>query len=525
MSPQYGLLSAGSRFRAKLVFLAMTAGLFAGSASILYRFLFQHAERFALSVLNNIPSIPAILLWGTVAVLIGVLLDAEPLAMGSGIPQVQGEVLRQISMNWRRVMAAKFLGGTAAAALGLSMGRQGPSVQIGASAGKAVAVMAGRSGMEEKILLTCGASAGLSAAFNAPLSGVVFALEEIHRSFSPLVLLSAMVASLTADFLSKNFFGVGHVFSLGTASPMPLGMYGHFVLLGCLCGVGGALFCRITLAAQGFFARLPFPRRYRIILPAMGAVAAAYFLPEILGGGQSLVESLGKGSRSFGVLLLLFSGKVLFTALSSGSGAPGGIFLPMLSAGAVLGALYGTGASALLGTGTAWRVNFLVAGMAGFFTAVVRTPITGILLITEMTGSLSGLLPVSAVALAAHMTAGLLRARPVYESLLLRFLRKSGSRGEPGRILLEVSICPGSVLDGITVAEAPLPRGCLLVAISRAGGDILPRGDTLLSGGDRLTALADASAARHVRAKLLELAANPAVCGASPAAAPGPPPP
>ena len=505
---RYALLTAGSRFRAHIVFQGIVVGLSAGVASICYRLLLGYAEEFSLRALRGGYSLPLpvlLLLWTAVALFIGKLMEKEPMARGSGIPQVEGELMGCVSMNWLRVLWAKFLGGGLAIALGLSLGREGPSVQIGAAVGKGLSRLQKKTKMEEKLLLSSGASAGLAAAFNAPLSGVVFALEEVHKSFSPLILLSAMMASLGADFLSKTFFGLGPVFSFGVPAPLPLGFYGHFLVLGVLCGVGGALFCRAILELQTLYAKLPIPASFRVVIPALVAVVAGSFLPEILGGGHALVEYLGHGSHPASFVLLLFAGKLLFTALCFGSGAAGGIFLPMLAVGASLGAFYGTVAVQVYGLDQALVLNFLIVGMAGLFSAVVRAPITGIVLITEMTGSFTHLLSVSAVAVTAYVVADLLRARPIYDSLLLRMLRKCDTCEEAGKVLLEGTVSSGSSLDGKRVRDARLPAGCLLVSIDRAGEEILPNGETVLAAGDKIVALVDGRRARRVREALHDL--------------------
>ena len=505
---RYALLTAGSRFRVHIVFQGIVVGLAAGVASICYRLLLGYAEEFSLRALRGgySLSLPVLLLlWTAVALFIGKLMEKEPMARGSGIPQVEGELMGCVSMNWLRVLWAKFLGGGLAIALGLSLGREGPSVQIGAAVGKGLSRLQKKTKMEEKLLLSSGASAGLAAAFNAPLSGVVFALEEVHKSFSPLILLSAMMASLGADFLSKTFFGLGPVFSFGVPAPLPLGFYGHFLVLGVLCGVGGALFCRAILELQTLYAKLPIPASFRVVIPALVAVVAGSFLPEILGGGHALVEYLGHGSHPASFILLLFAGKLLFTALCFGSGAAGGIFLPMLAVGASLGAFYGTVAVQVYGLDQALVLNFLIVGMAGFFSAVVRAPITGIVLITEMTGSFTHLLSVSAVAVTAYVVADLLRARPIYDSLLLRMLRKCDTCEEAGKVLLEGTVSSGSSLDGKRVRDARLPAGCLLVSIDRAGEEILPNGETVLAAGDKIVALVDGRRARRVREALHDL--------------------
>lgn len=505
---RYALLTAESRWRVHIVFQGIFVGFVAGGASICYRLLLEYAEGFSLRALTGSAqlSLPLILLlWAAVALFIGWLMEREPMARGSGIPQVEGELLGCVSMNWFRVLWAKFLGGGLAIALGLSLGREGPSVQIGAVVGKGLSRLQKKTKMEERLLLSSGASAGLAAAFNAPLSGVVFALEEVHKSFSPLILLSAMMASLGADFLSKTFFGLGPIFSFGVPSPLPLEFYGHFLVLGALCGVGGSLFCRVILELQTFYGKLPIPAFCRVVIPALVAVAVGAFLPEILGGGHALVERLGHGSHPVSFILLLFAGKLLFTALCFGSGAAGGIFLPMLALGAALGAFYGTVVVQVYCLDQALALNFLIVGMAGFFSAVVRAPITGIVLITEMTGSFTHLLSISAVAVTAYVVADLLRTRPIYDSLLLRMLRKCGTCEEAGNVLLEGTVSPDSFIDGKRVREARLPAGCLLVSIVRAGEEILPNGEIVIAAGDQIVALADGRRARRVRERLHNL--------------------
>ena len=506
----YRILTGGGRFRAVLITRGIALGAAAGFVASLYRVFLGMAEKFSLAALGGTSPFPLAAraaAWCAGAWIIAKLMEREPLSRGGGIPQVEAELLGQLSMNPWRVLGTKFTGGGLAIAMGMSLGRGGPSVQIGAAVGKGAARLGRASPLEERFFLTCGAAAGISAVFNAPLAGVLFVLEEVHKSFSPLILLSAMTASLAADVVSKNFFGLGAFFPVAPHSSLPLGGYVHFLLLGILCGGGGALFCRVILAFQSLYAKLKISLFLKILIPALAALAVGPFLPQILGGGQLLVESIGRSAFSPEALLFLFSAKLLFTALCFGSGAPGGIFLPMLSLGAALGALYGSALSQFFGMDPALSVNFLFAGMAGFFAAVVRAPITGIVLITEMTGSFSQLLPVSVAALAAHAAADLLRSGPIYESLRKRLvtLWKEEEKGE-GKVLLEGYICPGALLDGVEIQNAGLPEGCLFVNIFRSGEEILPRGDTVLRGGDRVTALADAHRAAGIKETLLRLA-------------------
>lgn len=169
----------------------------------MYRIMLEKAEslRKEIYVFLQTGGFWATVLWFTALVLIayflGIIVQKEPMTGGSGIPQVKGVLLRQLKMNWLTVVIGKFIGGVLAIGAGLSLGREGPSIQLGAAVGQGVSRLLGRLRIEEKYLITSGASAGLAAAFNAPLAGVIFALEELHKSFSPIVLTSAIAASLT----------------------------------------------------------------------------------------------------------------------------------------------------------------------------------------------------------------------------------------------------------------------------------------------------------------------------------------
>jgi len=514
--PAARFLDFGS-LRLRLLLLGLAAGLAAGLVSTLYRIILQKAEYFGASVLSGLhdgtlfSGILVAAFWMLGALVLGRMVKAEPLLSGSGIPQVEGELLGQISMNWGRVLLGKFVGGALAVGMGLSLGREGPSVQLGAAAAKGFSRFLGRNRVEERFLVTAGASAGLAAAFNAPLSGVMFALEEVHKNFSPFVLGSAMVASLSADFLAKRFFGLSPVLHFARLEHLPLRFYGHFLALGVLLGLCGALFCRLVLEGQVFYAeRLRIPPELRILIPAAGALLVGPLLPFILGGGHALLEHLAAGGTPLSAAAILLAGKFAFTLLCFCSGAPGGIFFPMLAIGGAVGSVYALAFAPFFPQGSDVIVNFLVVGMAGFFAAVVRAPLTGILLILEMTGSLSHLLSVSAVVFVASVTAELLGARPVYESLLTRLLRRMHRRNylaeTEGKILLEVSVCSGSALDGERIRDIRLPRRCLLVSVIRGAAEILPSGETTILAGDRLVALVDEHRARSVRESLLALA-------------------
>ncbi len=415
------------RLRGTLVLKGILAGIAAGLTAVFFRLALEQAEQLRQAAGAYISAHPqAVLLWIIVLLVLAAavtwLLGAEPYIGGSGIPQVEGEMQDHLSQKWYRVLAAKFTGGLITVGAGLSLGREGPSIQMGAMAAKGVSRLFHSDRDEEKLFMTCGASAGLAAAFNAPLAGVLFSLEELHKSFRPEILLSAMTASVTADFVSRLFFGLEPVFHFSLAQAIPLSDYWMVLLLGAVLGLVGVLYNFCVPKFQDFYARIPWPF-IRTAIPFILAGILLLVYPSVLGGGHNLVELVAH-DMALQALLLLFVMKFLFSMISFGSGVPGGIFLPLLVLGAVTGSAFSQALS-LCGFANTLP-NFVILGMAGMFAAIVRAPVTGIILISEMTGSFSSLLPLALVSLTAHIVADRMNAKPVYDILLERLIRKKG---------------------------------------------------------------------------------------------------
>ena len=204
------VLSHRKDLRFKLVLEGAAIGLLCSLVLVLNRIIVNYLfplfkKLYAWAALSITNMIIVLVILAILGALVGFMVRREPMISGSGIPQVEGELIGKLKMNWLKILIYKFLGGVISLGAGLSLGREGPSVQMGAAVGEGFSNSLKRINIEKKYLITSGASAGLAAAFNAPLSGVIFALEEVHKSFSPLVLVSAMAASLVSDFVSKQF--------------------------------------------------------------------------------------------------------------------------------------------------------------------------------------------------------------------------------------------------------------------------------------------------------------------------------
>lgn len=496
-------------FRLNIIMQSVVTGFFVGLVIVLYRYVIEKALDFSRAVYllehNHLWLIPlGILVLIVSGYLVGWIIEKEPISSGSGIPQVEGLLLGKLGMRrWWSVLLAKFSAGVISIGAGLSLGREGPSIQMGAAVGQGVSRIFKNIKVAEKFLITSGASAGLSSAFNAPIAGVIFALEEVHKNFSPIIMISALAASITSDFVSEYFFGMHPIFYFKNILSIPLADYGYIIFLGILMGFWGILFNKTLMATQDLFAKLTWmPTRTKPIISFLLAGLCGFYLPQVLGGGNDVITGLSNAPLPLKLIIIILIVKFLFTMTSYGSAVPGGIFLPLLVIGALSGVVYGNVIHLAFGFNKAYISNIMILAMAGYFTAIVKAPITGIVLITEMTGSFNHLLAVATVSMTAYIVVNIMGSHPIYESLLNRILQKGKAETEVSsraKSLIETSVCLGSVIEGKMVKEIKWPPHCLLVSIQRGIEEIIPKGDALIYPGDYLVILANEDEAAEIR--------------------------
>lgn len=492
------------RFQVFLVGEGALVGLMGGGVVTLYRLALSLAERGLRTITGEFAG-KALLMAAWFAILAVILLVVsklmlwEPYTQGSGIPQTDAEVIGRIDMPWSRVMAAKFAEGTLCAFAGLSLGREGPSVQLGGMSGKAVSKLLKRDRGEERLLVTCGAAAGMSAAFHAPLTGVLFALEEIHKQFSAPLIISVMASSVVSDFLVSQVLGVQPVLRLSFARDLPHIDYPIVVVLGICCGVAGALHNQGMFFCSELYDKIKKHLPYaRLAIPFALAGVMAFTFPQLMCGGDAIVSLIeSPGTLGMSVVVALLVGKYLFTTISFGSGAPGGTLFPLVVMGSLFGALFGEVAIQLFDLPEAYVINFIALGVAGLFSGVIRAPVTAVVLVFELTGSLDSLLSVSIVSILAYVTANIMKVDGFYEHLLAKLL--GVDTDDPSLVGIEhkttvhtFNVGLGSRVENKLIRDIPWPDHVRVVSIERAGTEIVPRGDTKVMALDTLLVIMDA---------------------------------
>ena len=373
--------------------------------------------------------------WWTPLVWMGVLIAAArflgwlvsrvPLISGSGIPQTELVVLGKLHISryeWLKILPAKFVGCLVSTLGGLSLGREGPCIQMGAATAALVSGLWERFTFSGHIHIAAGAAAGMTAAFGSPIAGIFFVFEEMKTRFTKGGFLVVACAVTTSELVTQFVFGFGLIFPFEHFHPLPFLQSWLYPVMGIAMGAAGVLYNKALLGTKNFEAlHTPLSQSWRILPPLLAAFVLAFLFPCVLGGGEHLVKDLnelvGSPLTLLKFLLLLGLIKISFALFSYIGNVPGGILMPMLCIGAVLGALSG---QTILACGLIpaeyWQ-TFIVYGMVGFFVSMVRVPLTGTALVLEMSGSLFCLPGAAIVALTAFWTANALKCPPVYDSL------------------------------------------------------------------------------------------------------------
>lgn len=426
--------------RSKIIVQAILVGLISGMLVVGFKVsinsLFWTIQKF----LSAFPTWQKALIFPLITTLGGLISGIlvykfAPETKGSGIPYVKMTMARMGNMTRIRSIVVKFFAGVAGIGTGLSLGREGPSVQLGAGAGALVGRLFKMSGTNQDKLIAAGAGSAIGATFNAPIAGTIFVLEELVQKFTPALLFPVLVATVSAASLARHFLGSNPSFDLPklqggiTVENIPV-----CIILGIVAGLLGVLFSKVIFFNNKLFDKMSKIPNY--VKPAIAGLAVGLIglvIPYVLGSGNFSVDLLLQHKFSLGLVLIIFIAKFFVTPFCFGSGAAGGIFLPMLMLGSFLGYIVSTVCN-FFGFHTD-PIVIAILGMGAFLSAVARTPITAVVMVFEMTGGYSHILPIMLSAAIADLVAEKLNQKPIYASLIVQ-----NSKFGDAKILSELKV-------------------------------------------------------------------------------------
>ena len=419
----------------KLLFYALLIGIIVGLVGAIFRITLSYIEIFRVNLYENAGNSGFMSwLWPILFAITGISIALylvrkfAPEASGSGVQEIEGALDGLRPMRWKRVLPIKFIASLFSLGSGLLLGREGPTIQLGANIGKMVKDTLGKSEIESNSLISTGAAAGLASAFNAPFAGIIFVIEEMHGQFkfNFYSVAAIMIGAGTADFIVRVLVNSKPVLEIMIfPSPNIFGLW-IFIILGLLCSIIGYVYNKLLVISLDLFKfSFKIPIIYTGITVGLIIAVIGMFFPNLIGGGYDIITKGVGNSFTLSFLLFLFIARLLLSIFSYSTGAPGGIFLPMLTLGVIFGMLFGTSMQHYFPDLISHPGVYAIAGMAGIFSATVRAPLTGLVLAIEMTSNYELILPLIVTTVIASVFTALLGNEPIYTTLLKRTLENS----------------------------------------------------------------------------------------------------
>jgi CIC family chloride channel protein len=344
-----------------------------------------------------------------------------PDARGSGVPQTKAALFAREGRITLRTVVGKFFCTSATLASGIPLGREGPSVQVGAGIASVLGRRLGLRPEKVQALLPVGAAAAIAAAFNTPLAAVLFSLEEIVGDLHAPVIGAVVLASATSWVVLRLLLGNNPLFKVPQyrlVHPLELAIY---AVLGVAGGLVSVTFTRLLVGMRERFLR--FPKKTLWFQPLAGGLLVGlmgWFVPQVLGVGYGYVGDVLNGRMALNLMFLLVVLKLLAVTTSYASGNAGGIFGPALFIGAMLGGAVGTLAHGLLPFHTATPGAYALVGMGAVFAGIVRAPMTSVVMIFEMTQDYAVIVPLMIANLVSLFISSRLQRQPIYDALAVQ---------------------------------------------------------------------------------------------------------
>ena len=363
-----------------------------------------------------------IILFILIGLITFIILKRDKNTKGSGIPVMAGMMEGTIDVESEKTIVGKFIASVLTIGSGLTVGREGPSVQLGGLAGDIVGKYFPKT--DRRYFIGSAASSGFAVAFNAPVAALIFNVEEIFRTHNFTTFLTSAVTIISATVTSGIIFGdfpsLENIPVFDSFSQKSLWM---IIILGILTGLSGVLFNKVVIGSKDVYKKIHLPEIVKYLAPFLITGLVLLFDHRLFASGEELIYLPSMGNVGIGTLIYMYIAKILLLALAFGMGLSGGSLVPLLAIGAILGNIYGTILADLGLIGTEMIFAISLIAMAGHFSAIVRTPITAIILILEMTGgAFSNILALAVVSFVAYLIAEIMKSKPFYEDLYDRLL-------------------------------------------------------------------------------------------------------
>jgi CIC family chloride channel protein len=455
--------------------LAVIVGIAGGFGAVGFRYLINFFQTLGYGGKNDLLELVVTLPW-YFRLLIPVIggLIVGPLvyffareAKGHGVPEVMESIALKGGVIRKRVVVVKTLASAICIGSGGSVGREGPIVQIGSAVGSTLGQFMKVSADRMRILVGCGAAAGIAATFNAPIAGSMFALEIVLgdfglATFSPIVISSVVATAVSRAYLGDTPAFIVPVYELASAWEFPM-----YLVLGLFCALVGITFTKSLYRIEDLFDDIKFPEYLKGIIGGLLLGAASLVFPQILGVGYGAIDMALMQKMAWWLLLLLVPVKILATSITIGSGGSGGIFAPSLFLGAMAGGFFGTVVHQLFPGITASPGAYSIVGMGAVVSATTHGPLSAILILFEMTGDYKIILPLMLSCIIAAIASGQLLRDSIYTLKLAR-------RGIDIKEGKEVNVLKSMFVKDVmnpnveTIAEAlPLPQMADVISKSK----------------------------------------------------------
>ena len=430
------------------------------------------------------------------ALVMSVLIKGAPSVGGGGIPTAEGILRGLITFRWLRSLFCMIVNSYIGFFAGLPLGNEGPSVLIGTSIGRGTNKLINRTPAWDRYVMTGGAAAGFAVATGAPVTGIIFALEEVHKRFSPMILMVAMSSVVFAEGVAQALaYATGRsteMFAIALLPAMPL----QYIWIGLLAGIAAGLAALLFIKGFSLMYKLLSERltkislEFKLIALFVLVGAVGLILPAAVGSGHGVIETLFDRGYVWYTVLALFLVKIVMIILSGGAGATGGLFIPILTVGALTGGLIAETLIAM-GFSESWYAVIVTVTVAAFLGGTLRAPITALVFFIEALGGMNNVLFAAIGVLAAFVLLETVGAKPLYDIVLEHKLKVAYEGRQPQIVELNVTVQPNAFVVGKTTRDVFWPPSCLVLGVVHAGQSAKNTrmdkdGDKVLRAGDSL---------------------------------------